>query len=1006
MTNKSFFAKNWIHFAVLAVFLITMFAYFAPEYDGYGLKQHDVEQYKGMSNETQHFRELNDEEPLWTNSMFGGMPTIQISTLYKGNIFQRANIWFLGMIGVPAGIFLIHLIGFYIMAMCLRIKPVIAMLGSMAFALSTYEILILQAGHNSKAVAVALMAPVLGAFIMAYRRNWKWGVILSALFMTLELSANHLQVTYYLGILLFFIGLYELIHAIRTKELKQFAITSGGIIGGFLLALFINYGNISITNDYAKRTIRGENDLSITPDGSVAQNTGGLEIDYITNWSYGKGESFTLLSPYVKGSKSGHVSNMSKFKEMLETSDRTAKQQKEVMEASYLMRDGRGDIRGRGYGLYWGDQPMTGGPFYLGVLVLFLAVLGLVFIKDKIKWVLFGVAILALMLSWGKNFMGLTEFFVDNVPGYNKFRTVTIILVLVELIIPVIGVLFLQKLYDNRDSFKERKNVFIIASGAFMIFLLGVKFVGLGDNYSSQSEIQSMNEIETFATEQLYSTDASELAGYGIDINNKAQMQSVIASQVENYEVQNVAMKQFRSEVFHSSMNRSLIVAFFSIGIMALFFFTNIPSMAIIGGLGILLLADLLPVDRMYLGSEFDAKGNYIYWGEAPHIAYPITITQEDALVMESEIRENPKLEALINKGAKAGEAKAEELEFVGNDRRRVVDSYKFSALNMNTSYRVYDLAGNWNSSRASYFHKSLGGYHGAKLRNIQNLFEFQIQMQNGDVFDMLNVKYFLQSGQARVNPTALGNAWFVKDIKQFESPNDEIRALGSKIKVSNLGQGQLLINGVAAKTAEVFAGESAVYLLNGDSLNIPLPNELTENMKALFVADDKGNANLVPEQTVTLDTANSFTSLAELILVEGFTPADEAVMLKSEASKLKTKKFSGEGSIELQSYAPNKMVYKSNSKGKQLAVFSEIYYPNGWTATVDGKEQNILKVNYLLRGLELESGDHEIVFSYDLPILKTSNTYAVIGTILLALLIAFGIWKVKMKEEEVEVEA
>lgn len=306
---NQFLKNNWPHFAVLAAFVVLMFAYFSPEFDGHNIKQHDVQQFKGMAQETIAFRErTGGEEPLWTNSMFGGMPTTQISILYTGNIFQRSLIGLQNTIGVPSAIFLMHLIGFYILAMCLGLRPIVGFIGAVAFGLASYEIVILQAGHNSKAMTVALMAPVLGAFIMAYRTNWKWGALLSGLFMSFQLASNHLQVTYYFAFLLFGLGVYELIRAVRASELKRFAITSASVLAAYLLAVGINYGNISLTNEYAKHTIRGGNDVTIQSDGQEAvKNTSGLDKDYITNWSYGIGESFTLVSPYVRGDRKSVV---------------------------------------------------------------------------------------------------------------------------------------------------------------------------------------------------------------------------------------------------------------------------------------------------------------------------------------------------------------------------------------------------------------------------------------------------------------------------------------------------------------------------------------------------------------------------------------------------------------------------------------------------------------------------------------------------------------------------
>ncbi len=289
----NFFQKNWVHFAIIAIFFVITYFYFSPQFDGYGLKQHDIEMHKGMSREVVDYRERTGNETLWTNSMFGGMPTMQISLLYDGNYIGQAVTKFVDSFPPPAGVVFLYMLCFYIFALCLRLNPWVGLLGAIAFGFSSYDIIIIQAGHNSKALAVAFMAPVVGAFIMAYQRNMKWGILLSALFMTIEISMNHLQVTYYLGILMFGIGAVMLIDAFRKNNFKSFFITSGGIVAAYLLALVINYGNISLTNDYAKHSIRGGNDITLNPDGTSnkVNSTTGLDKDYVTQWSYGIGES-------------------------------------------------------------------------------------------------------------------------------------------------------------------------------------------------------------------------------------------------------------------------------------------------------------------------------------------------------------------------------------------------------------------------------------------------------------------------------------------------------------------------------------------------------------------------------------------------------------------------------------------------------------------------------------------------------------------------------------------
>ncbi len=979
-----------MHFAVLAAFIIVAVAYFSPQFDGYGLKQHDIEQFKGMSNEIVHHREVTGEEPLWTNSMFGGMPATQISILYSGNVFKSLLSGFFKIFSPPAGLFFLHLICFYILALCLRIKPLIGLFGALAFAFASYELIIMQAGHNSKAMAVAITPAVLGAFIYAFRYNWKWGAILSAVFMSFELAANHFQVTYYLAILLFILGKFFFWKSVYNKEVKKFGLATVGIIVGYVLALLINYGNINLTNSYAKNTIRGANDITIATDGSPSTiATEGLDKDYITRWSYGIGESFTLISPYVKGSHSAALKH-THFVDIADNTDLPPSALKQVMELP----------------AYWGDQPITSGPVYLGVIVVFLALLGLVFLKGGLKWVLFGVAVLALMLSWGKNFMWLTDYFIERFPGYDKFRTVTIIMVLIELVLPVIGILLLQKFYEEREKIKEKKMIFVYVSTVFFVFLIIVKVVGLRDNYTSVGDQTQIERYRAGMMDQVSGMDPAVLMQqYRVDVNNEAQVNEFLDLQMEPIENNYADLRVVRAAIFSSSMTRTLVFAFFGILIVGLFFFTNLPSPYIVGGLIVLLLADLVPVNLNYLGKEEDSRGNYVHWVPEEERAYPISSQAADIQILENEIAENPEIAQFIVGGENKGVKKANELEYTGIAKRRVIDSYKFAALNQATNYRVFDMNGGWGNSRASYFHKSLGGYHGAKLRNIQNLFEFHIARSNNNVLNMLNVKYFIQGDKLNKNEQAMGNAWLVKSIRDFETPNDEIRALGKTFSVKNVGGGGLIVNYDLVKTADVYGGEYMKYLLpNGDSLDIPLSNGLTKGLKALFVMDVNGATNLVPEATVEMDTSNSFARMVSIEVIEDFAPSEEVIMLKSESKKLSKKEFTGEGTVVMKSYAPNVIEYEAKLKGDQLVVFSEIYYKDGWTAYVDGKETEILKVNYLLRGLEVKGGEHKIVFKFDIPEFHSASKMAYAGSILVFLFIGWGVYSsLKAKKNSVE---
>ena len=774
MDIKGFFQKNWMYLAIIGIMFIVIAAFFKPQFDGYGVKQHDVKEWKGMSNETDMYREATGKEAMWTSSAFGGMPTEQISIAYPGNWFKTIVNQYFKIFPNPTGTIFLHFLCFLIFARLLRLNPWVGLLGAIAFSFSSYELIVIQAGHVTKSGAAAFLPALLGAFIYAYRTNRMWGVILSGIFMTFELAMNHVQITYYFLFILLFLGVYFLVEAIQKKTIKNFLITSAGIIGMFILAFVINSGNIILTNDYAKSTIRGGNDVTITPEGTPAKNqSAGLDRDYITQWSYGVGESFTFISPYVKGGASEPLGN-SPFAEQIQNSDMS---QDEINNAL------------RGYS-YWGTQPITSGPVYIGIIVCMLAFLGLFFMRDKIKWALFAVTVLAIMLSWGKNFMGLTDFFIDYFPAYNKFRAVTIILVLIELTIPVMGILFLNELIKQREAIIAQKQKVLIVLGVFVAFLIIVKVVGLGDGYTNPAEAKQYAGLSEAYTQQVLQMDPQMAAQYQLDLTNPQQVQQFVDMQVKSQMDSYNAVKKAREQIFSSSMTRSILFAILGAGLFVIFLYVKNEKSAnvvLIAGLVVLTFADMVPVAYNYLGSGDDASGsNYKYWEEAGLTAYPISTTKGDEEIMAAELAQNPSLAAVVNKGKIKGEQKALELEYDGLARANVINSYRFQALKMATNYRVLDFAGAFSSSRASYFHKSLGGYHGAKLRNINNLMDFQISKTNNKVLDMLNVKYFLQSSQtgldtAILNPTALGNAWLVRQVREEATPNDEIRALGNK---------------------------------------------------------------------------------------------------------------------------------------------------------------------------------------------------------------------------------
>lgn len=990
MNLSSFFKKNWVHFAAAGIFLIVCAMYFNLQLTGYGLKQHDIEQHIGMSHEIADYREHHDgQEPLWTNSMFGGMPATQISLIHPGNYFAKITSGFCKLFPSPMGIVLLYMIGFYLMLMMMRVNNWVSIIGSVIYAFLSYQIIILQAGHNSKGIAIAYMAPVIGAFYLAYRRSWIWGALLSAIFMSFELAANHLQVTYYLGILLVGLGIAEVVRVIKNKEFAKFGKATLGIIVGYGLALVINYGNISMTNQYAKYSIRGGNDLTIAADGTSnsTTQTKGLDREYVTQYSYGMGETFSFISPYVKGAGSMRFSD-SQFADKVEESDLSAEQKEQVMNTN----------------AYWGEQPATSGPVYIGVILVFLALLGLVYIKDASKWALLGVTILTVMLSWGKNYMGLTNWFLDNVPGYDKFRAVTIILIIAELCIPLLAVLLLHKLIQERDEIKANLKPFYITAAAFFVLLLGMKFVGVNKSYLSSSERDDsaieaqLDQIRPMIQQQIMEMPDEQAAANNINKNDPQAVNAIIEGEIQSrrdaYTDGLAAAQQMREQVYNSSVNRSILFFLLAIGCLFIYFRTAVSAVISLGALGVFALIDVLTVTSNYLNNS-DVEGQYKYWVPKLETLYPVQAEQADLEIMQMETELNPELKQLVEKGKAEGRAKANSLGAVGVEAKNIEKAYAFAALTRNTNYRVYEPQAGFSSSRTSYFHKSLGGYHGAKLRTIQNLAEFHIYKSNNKVFDMLNVKYFLQKTEqgliVQPNETALGNAWFVRNSNIVPDANTEILSLGSKFHMENIGDGQLIINGEAKKSADEFGSVRLQYLRRGfpDTLDIPLSNGVPKGAEIVFVQDTKGQPNLIMKQGFDQDTTKSFTGLVTFKVTSSFNPIEEVVISAKEAKKLKARKWNGEGKIRMISYAPNKLVYEVNASDAGMAVFSEVYYPDGWTATIDGKPADIVKVNYVLRGLEVPKGKYKIEFTFDQPDFYQYNQISRIVSIFLILLTA-----------------
>lgn len=1006
MDFKKITSKYGFHLLALVLFSIISIAYFKPALDGYILKQADLKHYVESSREAVDYIEKDHEIPLWTESMFSGMPTAQVHPEYPGNWTKRVMNSVHELFNPPIGYLFLYLVGFYIFGLCIGLNKWVNLIGAIAFAFSSYNIVILQAGHVTKAAAIAYSLPVIGAFIMAYRRNWKWGAIIFGIALAMQVTANHLQITYYLLFLFLGLGIYFLMDALKTKTVKSFLKTTIALLGAGILAVLVNIGNIKITQDFSKYTIRGGNDLTMNVDGTPIDksNEDGLDLSYITNWSYGIGETATLFSPYVKGGASEPVAN-SPFKEMVENSDISTEAQSFVLN----------------YYSYWGNQPFTSGPVYFGAIVFFLAILSLVFLKSSIKWAYLAVALLTIALSWGSNWMGLTEFFANYVPGYNKFRAVTIILAITSMIFPILAVLILNQFYIERENLKEQKKKFFIVSGSFILFLLVLKFVGLNDNYFSVTDKQQLasvldkNQQRASVLQQINTMSPEQLAQNGIDKNNPQQIDQIVNAQIEKmskmYDVN--ALTTVRQDIYNYSMNRTLLFVLLATGLLSLLFVTKTDFKIVTIGLGVLIAIDLITVDLNYLNNDEDANGNLVYWEDAINKYYPDAATPADLAILDSEIKQKPTLNALMEKAERAGKERAENEGFLSTTEiNRVIDYEKFRALNRVTNYRVLDLTTNpFNSNRASYFHKSIGGYFGAKLRNYQNLIEHHLSGSlNFKVLEMLNTKYIIQqNGQMVQNPTSLGNAWLVRTIHTVNTPDEEIRSLGSIYDVKPYSVAQLIVDDEVKTEAKIDGKEKVAVVVQGDTIPVVIPSELQKSlsagmdneMEAVLVMDKNKKTDFVPKILLEKDSTQSFLKLMDLKVDYNFEPATDAVMLKSEASKLSGKMYSGLGTVKMTSYNPMELKYNFDSKEKQFVVFSEVYYNDGWNVYVDGEKASIVKVNYLLRGVEVPAGTHKIEMKYEYPFFKTANMLSRTGFILFLVLIGIGVWTDRKKKKK-----
>ena len=808
---------------VVIIFAVISFAYFFPaDVDGRILYRHDASAGRGAGQETAEYHERTGKVSRWTNATFSGMPTYQTAPSYKSvSVLNQAvkayHLW------LPENVWYVfaYLLGFYILLRAYDFRRALAVLGSIIWAFSSYFFIIIAAGHIWKVMALAYLPPLIAGIVLSYRGKYLWGFIVTAIFAAFEVDANHVQMTYYYLFIILFMIIAYLVDAVRKKTMKQFMKATAVCAAGALIGVLMNISNLYHTWQYAQESMRGKSEL--VKKNAANQTNSGLDRDYITQWSYGVDETWTLLVPNTKGGASVPLAANTEAMKIADPNFMQIYQQ---------------------LGQYWGEQPGTSGPVYVGAFVLMLFVLGLFIVKGPTKWSLLAATVLSVLLSWGRNFMPFTNFFLDYIPMYSKFRTVASILVIAEFTIPLLAMMTLKKIVDEPDILtKKIKYVYIsfgLTAGIALLFaLMPTLFFS---DFISSSEMQALKSIPAEYLTPLLSN-----------------------------------LRSIRESIFTADCWRSFWIIV--IGTLCLFLYKmkklRVEFMMI--AITVLCLADMWQVNKRYLN---------------------------DGMFVEKSVREQAQ-------------------PMTQTDRQILQDK----ALD----YRVLNFASNtFNENETSFYHKSIGGYHAAKLRRYQELIDAYIspEMQktmpaiaqaggdmtkvNGNsifpVLNMLNAKYFivpLQSNQtvAIQNPYVYGNAWFVDKITYVKNANEELDGLGK----------------------------------------LDLRHEA--------IADARFRSQL------------------------GESKAQDSTSI-----------------VKITAYEPNQLTYDVRSATGGIVVFSEIFYPE-WTATVDGKAVELGRVNYVLRALNVDKGHHTVVLTFDPKSVKQTETVAYLSYGVLLLVVLLGVY-------------
>jgi len=863
---KSLLSGTLPHIIAILVFLIISAIYFAPQLSGFLLNQSDQTNYLGMSKEIIDFRSKYDSEPLWTNSMFGGMPAYQISTKHP-NIINSFKNYILKIIPRPIGYMFFMMAGFYILLLCFDIKPWVAAIGAVAFGLSSLNILLLETGHNTKVHAISFIPPLIGSIIYAYRKDHFVGGALLSVFLCWHLAANHIQMTYYALFLIVAVLIAEFIVYLKNGQWQKFIKISSILLIAVVLGILPNISNLLVTYEYGAYTIRGKSELTIQNNNASSESkNNALDNDYIKAYNFSKGEVWSVVIPNVKGGEMGYLGSNKEAMANVKPAYR-----KNIAQQM----------------AYWGEQNATGGSIYFGAGVFLLFVLGVFLVKDNIKWALLAVSLLVMILSW--KYSTILDWFIDYMPLFNKFRDTKMMLILAQIAFPLLAFLFIKEVLRNEIN---KKHFIYVASGVLGLLVLFYIMPSTWFSFFNRAEIHHFKELSAN-----YQNDPSAISG------------------IENIKSE---LLNARISIFKKDCLRSIFIIILIASLLYLFIVKKIKQTPFLILLGIILLVDIWGVDKRYLNNEKQGS-QYKQWVESNAYHNPYQASAADKEILKKEIARNPSLKQKID-----NEFAAFKKENKLSSREFAIEKEKieFRELNFATNYRVFSLLNPFNNSRTSYYHKSIGGYHGAKLKSYQEVIssyitneyseiasvlksqptndDIQNLLKNGiPILNMLNTKYIIYNLSAPpiTNPYHCGNAWFVHNVKIVENADEEFLSLQS------------------------FDKDIAIV--------------------------QKKYVEQPPKKIATDSTAT----------------------------------------IRLLSYMPNHLTYETSTASEQFAVFSEIYYKDGWNAYIDGKKVDYYKANYILRAMNIPSGKHTIEFKFEPETYALGRNLSNIGS---ALVIVF----------------